>query len=469
MRMPLFPDNLVLPFNSFFPLLGNMPTSSFADSSKNNRLYWEARAKQLRRQLNLGLAWDFLVSRLVGLSAIGAIVIFAGRLLGLPVAVLLIPLALALLLVIGFGGRALRTRWFSFRDALALIDVRLQLDCHLTAAADGVVGWPDPESCPCPRRFFHWDARRTAAPTGLIALLLTMAFILPTPQRAAPEEHVRTPPPAWAEVATWIEELQEEEAFDSETLTSLEETLQRLLDRNPEDWFSHESLEAGDMLRDRTRDAMREMAALLHETTRFLDLAAHPDLLPEDQIPRFQEQWLEHLEDLASSRLPLDQDLLDRLASVDFANLPELSPEMLEDLRERMECAGGACSGGLEPGDMFGQNGESPNGAGLQAWMEGRGGIGEGPGPSPLTFSEQTSPRLEDGSSESLHNPDSQHIAPGEYLGAGTATIPEEEITPWTGPSASGGASPHQPRGGDLIWTQTLTPSEQEFLQRYFD
>lgn len=432
---------------------------------------WIRRAKRLQRQLNGGLVWDLLWSRLLTLTAVLTLTLFLLRLVGWalwPV----IPVAFMALALLFFSLRpTLRSRWFSTRDTLAIIDLRLRLDCRLTAAADGIAPWPDPATIPWPEKFYRWEPRQTVGPGALILILWGMAFLLPTPGTSRAEPYESSPPPAWDEVQTWLESLAGEEAFDPEALASLEETLDRLMAQDAADWFRHESLEAGEMLRERTREAMAEMADLLRETTRFLELARQADALTPEQAARFQEQWLEHLDDLAASRLPLTQDLLDQLASLDVQQLPQLSPEMLEELRERMECAGGACTAALGENGANGEAFGGPDGedlAALLAWLEARGGIGQGPGPSPLTLAGELSPELP-GTTEHLHNPSTDQATRGDYLGAATTDIPDEMITPWTGPAASGGTIASPGGEGDITWSQTLTPSEQEFLQRYFD
>lgn len=347
-----------------------------------------------------------------------------------------------------FAWHRQRGRFFSRRDALVYLEARLGLNNGLTAADDGISGWP--ERRPVPARVLPvWSWKRIAPwPVWTLAMIALALWLPVTPATSlAPEDPVE--PTAWSGIDSWIETLEDAEVFEEAALEDFREQVESLRRQDPEDWYDHSSLEATDALRQRTENAIREALENLEKTARAFDVASeYPEGLPSGWEAALREELQEAIEGLESGLLRLDPELLALLREVDLSSLPMMSEE---EMRELGEClAAGIAAGGLCLGTG-----------------PGTGGIGKGPGPAPLTFREN---RAEDTVSrfESASNDDMSRAALGDRIGVGEREIPDDDRAPYTGPAAAGAVA-GSGTGGEAVSRQNFTPDEQAVLERYFD
>jgi hypothetical protein len=369
-----------------------------------------------------------------------------------------------------------RRHALSTEDGLHDLDRRLGLHNRLGSASAGVGSWPS--FAPVTRERLGWNWRWSAVLAPTLAGLISLVFALLLPLPAVLEEPAPLPPqgPAALEkMEEWLETLSEEQIVEEPKIEELAKKIDQLQQQDPEEWFSHASLEATDNLEESLGKDIREMARNLDALERSLaDLASlGPQENPDARAESLQaiEQALEAL---SQQGLPLDESMMKQLGKtpgIDPAqlarNLAGLSKEQMQSLREKLgkgSQALGSLEGlpSLEDDPSIGE-GQICTGEGIGT-MPGQGGVQRGPGTAPITFGDPKD--LGTTLAERLTNDDLSRATPAELLALG---LTEHDKDPTVLGSHTGGSTATTGSGGEAVWKEGgLLPEEKALLKRWF-
>jgi len=422
-----------------------------------NESFWLKRARREMWRFNFGWWLQLFLPWVVGLGLAGAAGLLALRSAdaGLHWAALagaaglLAGLATALVLA--------RKRFLSVSETLTRLDADLHLHTRLTAASQGVGGWPAPQ--PDAALALRWKWGSLLWPPAAALALVFLAWHMPLPAIRAAAVAARAEPPAWTALQEKIDALRQAEVVQPESVNELQQALDALRKQSSNQWFRHESLEAGDQLQSQADQAL---AALQKNLETALGAAEAARQIETSQLQELQQPLNDALnqalQGLEMGKLPLDEKMLGQLKNLDVSKMRQLSAEQWKALQEKMKQGISTCSACLGEGNNKGEEMVL-----LQA-MAGRGGVDRGPGAAPLTMKEET--HLDTTKADALSNDDLSRAAMGDMTGMGTGRHKVDD-TSWTGPQ-SGGAMSSAGSGGDAVWEQTATPQEQEALRRFF-
>ena len=339
-------------------------------------------------------------------------------------------------------------------EALVRLEADLRLRNALTCAQAGVSDWPDPQ--PDARFQLRWKIRALLWQPAAALLALVVASVIPLPQSLATAGAAAGQPGTWTDLQERIEELKAAEIIQPEPLEELANSLEALRSKPQEEWFSHQSLEAGDHLSASTENSLAglqknlEMALGAMEASRQLEAAQLSALSPQ-----LSEALQQALAQMANGALPLDEKLLSQLQAMTPNGARQLSAEEWQKLQAKMAEGISTCSNGLCAGDKAGE-------ALLAMLIKSGGGVSRGPGAAPLTLNDKATD-LGSKSTELLRNDDLSRAAIGDLMGLGTTDhkIDESLVT-------AGGAMTDISSAGDSTSPLNATPSEQKVLQSFF-
>ncbi len=451
---------------------------------KTHRSAWLRLAKAQMRRVRFGwwlASWN---SMFLGTAVLMAAVILVARTMnrdalsgffsgptGLYYGFLFGGVLLAIMLAALVRGRRYD---LSTEDGLHDLDRRLGLHNRLGSAAAGVGGWPDFTPVASDRLGWKWRWSVVLSPTlaGLFSLVFALLLPLP-PVLEKPAPLPPQGPAALEKMEEWLETLSEEQLVDEPKIEELAEKIDQLQQQDPEDWFSHASLEATDNLEESLGKDIREMARNLDALERSLaDLASlGAQDNPDAKAEAFQAME-EALEALSQQGLPLDESMMKQLGKtpgIDPAQLAQsmagLSKEQMQSLREQLgkgSKALGSLAGlpSLEDDPSIGEgqivSGRKPS--------PGQGGVDRGPGTAPITFGDTND--LGTTLAERLSNDDLSRATPAELLALG---LTEHDKDPTVLGSRIGGTTTTTGSGGEAVWKEGgLRPEEKALLKRWF-
>lgn len=435
---------------------------------------WKRRAAALTAQFNL--AWwleRFNGLLLVGLGLVAVILLIlrsskpdavSGAAVAISVATL-VPGAAILAWLLARG------RFVSREAGLVRLEDRLSLHNGLSVAAAGRGLWPELPSGESRETAFRWNIARALVPVAAGLLLVVVAWWIPLPAANTAASAPPVEPGAWEQMEEWLETLKEEELIADERIEEIETKIEELRNRPEEDWFSHNSLEATDTLRETLGTELREIANELGTLAKTMnDLRTFSAEMSDEARAEEIRDFEKALEAMEKSGLGVNQELLDRLGEIDPSQLGQetmknLSAEQLRQLQQQLKDAKSVL-GSLEGLPSLGEEmteGQPGFGEG-GAEMPGKGGINRGRGDAPLSFDDSDA-NLGTSNLQKVSNEDLSRAALGEVLGLGETERKIDETS--TGPKG-GGAIKGVGQGGDAVSRQTLLPEEQAILKRYF-
>jgi len=367
-----------------------------------------------------------------------------------------------------------RRRFISPVQALVRLESRLNLHNALSVAESGKGPWPEvPEGA---RDGWRWRWTHLGAPwltsLGIIALALWLP--LSSEIQAVPP---MMEPQAWQQMDEWLEKLEEEKLITPEEKAEQAAKIAELREQPPEQWFSHDSLHAGDTLKEQLQRDLAKIAQNLKTVERSLNaLQNYADKLSQSGKEQLLKDLDEAMRGLQTSPLDLNPDLLKELAQIDPKNLPALSKEQLDQMREALKKGAGQCEGMCQnPGflgdgegaddelaEMLGRMGRG-SGEG-EGENPGEGGTSRGPGTAPLTLSDEEN-NFGTNKNEAVSNNDMSRAQLGSTLGIKDGKHEVDET--YQGPTASG-STVNSGQGGEQVWRETLTPEEKAVLKRVF-
>jgi hypothetical protein len=445
-----------------------------AEGSGNpHREYWMARAKAVRRRVNLAWWLETCSAPLLVFSMVGAVALLWMRRDFPDVNPWKAGAAAAggvVLLAMGCLAWAAR-RFERVEDSLVRIEASMCLRNALSAASDGVAPWPAPvERIDAGLR---WRWSRLLVPLVGSMLLLAAGAWLPvvSPQAAAastPEE-----PQSWKQLAAELDHLTKEELADEKYLEETRRKLDELKSREEEQWFSHSSLEATDSLKKAHRAETERVERELGRADKALGaLERNAGTGNEAEKNRLMEEFDQALQGLQNGAMKPNPQLLEQMRGMDLKQLGDIPPEQLEQLRENLRKNAEGLQGGeggegewddeLLADDAEGGEGE---GNGPEGEGAGSGGVDRGPGHAPGVLGKEKD-RLKSGEMAGLEAKDLSKAAPGDLLELQDG---EHEVDRSSSSITAGGDTQATGRGGDRVWRESLDPDEQRTLKRFFE
>ncbi len=441
--------------------------------------FWRSKAAQFAAEYNF--AW-WLQSFLVALFFIGclsAIAIIFIRKFDYPVVQALwvglgaVPVT-AILCLWRTRGKFIRQK-----EALPLIDDANGLHNRLTCAAQGVGAWPAPFKKI--KRAFRWNPRVILFSSAISILLPVIACFIPLGQTYAALPAATTLPAAWTQVEEWIEELKQAEVVQPEALDHFEAQLEQLKKQDPRDWYSHNSLEAGDNLRNRMDQSLGALDRNLQSAQDSLgQLSENKDHLSQSQAEELSAALNQALEGLKMGTMPLNKELADKFSQMDPATLKQISAAQMKELQQALKNAQSKTQSILgdkgqstelqfdgelcENGDCAGANckdGKCPG----KGHLPGKGGISRGRGDAPLILGQQES-QVDITRRENLTNDDLRNAALGDSLGVGIGEHSRDQNRPLLNQSA--GVTGSTGDGGEAVWRYQYRPEEEETLRKFY-
>lgn len=434
---------------------------------------WQRLAARTARKVNFGWWLEKLLPLMIGGAVLAFALIFWLRSTGEALGWQQVWPWVA-----GTGALAGLVAWISARQQFvtrqqALVRLESQLHLHnaLTAASAGLTAWPA-----VPARIadgWNWRWERVSGPFLLVAVSLAGALWIPVRLDAGPVLPT-IEPQAWQQMEEWLDQLRKEEIIPQEEAAEEEAKIADLRDQPKEKWFSHESLNASDTLKDQLQRDMQNLAQNMTSAERTLNaLQNYADQLSTETKDMLLEQFDEAIQGLQGSDMKLDPGLMKELAQLDPKNLKSLSPEQLNQLRESLKKKAGSCNGMCKnPGFLGDGEGEDDALAAMmkllneQAEKEGpgNGGIARGPGTAPLTLADNES-RFDTNKNEGLTNSDMSRAQLSNTIGIqdGKHEVKEEALK-----SRAAGSVKDAGAGGEQVWKDSLTPDEKAVLKRVF-
>ncbi len=428
--------------------------------------FWQSTATRLARRLNLGRWLETALPVWAAVSVVAACALLIVRNRG-DVDPAWFGLGVVAAGVIGglavfvFGTRR---DLASTDDALVWLEHRMGLNNRLTAAAAGIGEWPTPRRDAL--ELLAWRPSRLLPAPLFSALLLVTAGWIPVTVDRGPIPPPVSPPVAWTEMERWLEEVQQTELVEEQAIEAWHERVESLESQPKEEWFSHSSLEASDSLREELASELRALEKGLSDAEASLSKMIELDENASPEKRRLSQKRLgESLEDLELASLPLSRKMKRQLMTLARErNVKRMTKEQLEQLRERLRerryanlpRPGDDAYAFLTPGgsDTQGSSGEP-----------GRGGVNRGPGSAPIDLTgertELETTRIEDVMG---HEPLGAEFGETVSVGLGEHDVDTSEFRV----GGVAGATTARGEGGELVWSQTLTPEERRVLEKYF-
>jgi len=370
-------------------------------------------------------------------------------------------------------------------SSLVRLEASMHLSNALSAAAAGVCPWPEPPAHASAGLTWRWP-RLLVPPVAALTLLAAGIFL---PVSKGGNLPVAPPEPlAWRQIKADITQLDEDKTIDPAYLEEVSKKLEGLRARQPEEWFSHASLEATDQLKQSHQAEANRLETELQRGERALNsLQNQAKAMPEAERARLLNEFDQALEGMREGAMQPNKELLQQLGNLDPAGIPQLNQEQLNQLRENMRKAAGELA--KAGGDKAGQNG---GGDPSEEWNDellagdgkgegqgqgqgegqgegqgngpGQGGIGRGPGTSPNLLG-KNSVDFAAGDAQALQSQDLSRTLPGDLLEIqdGKHDVDQSAAGVRSGGLISGSGS-----GGDEIWKEPLDPDEQNAVGRFF-
>ncbi|WP_395747242.1 hypothetical protein [Prosthecobacter sp.] len=439
---------------------------------------WLRQARRTRRKVNLGWWLARAMPLLVIGGVLGFIVIFVLRSRGMELGWHhvwpWVASGFALLLITGW--LLARQQFVSTSQALVRLESELHLHNALTTASAGRGVWPALVSAADDG--WRWRWRAVGGPVVAFAASLALAILLPVAQDAEAKGPT-VEPQAWAQMEDWLEKLKEDQIVTEEEKQEQLAKISELREQPPEKWFSHESLNAGDTLKEQLQRDIKQLAQNLTTAERSLNaLKNYADQLSVEAKEQLLKDFDQALADMKSSALELDPSLLKALEGIEPKNLQGLSKEQMKQLRESMKKKAGACNGMCKnPGFLGDGEGEDDElaealgllkkqgqGLGLDGEGPGNGGVTRGPGTAPLTLSDEEND-FGTNKNEAVSNTDMSRAQVGNMLALQNGRHEVDKTA--RGPQAAGTIQ-NAGQGGEQVWRESLTPEEKAVLKRVF-
>ena len=428
--------------------------------------YWQAKARQVARRVNLAWCLETLSAPMVVLAIIGAMALLLVRRELPDVArwTLGVAVICSLGILIGACAAWARKSFERPEQSLVRIEAAMRLQCALSAAQAGVAPWPAPiEKIDAG---LSWQWPRIIVPQLGALVILAAGLLIPVPAKGTASLSGQEQPQVWKQLDAELDHLSEEQVVDEKYIEETRKKLEELESQAEEQWFSHPSLEATDSLKKAHRAEAARVARELGRVEKALaqleEIAGSASVAEENRLLEELDQALQGLQTGAMKPNPA---LLEQLQQHDLHNLANLTPAQLAQLRESLQKnlkAMKRCESGSEGEDGLngvfaceGEGGSSP----------GTGGVDCGPGHDPNVLGNEKQ-SLETGALTGLQAEDLSNATPGDLLELQES---EHDVNLDPSQTAAGGDTRAIGKGGDRVWKDSLDPDEQRTLKRFFE
>ncbi|MGJ8657645.1 MAG: hypothetical protein ACSHX6_14450 [Akkermansiaceae bacterium] len=444
-------------------------------SQSHQEKIWTHHARTISKKLNL--AW--WIERLNLPLAITALLAATGILVAryfdqLPSYFLLIGTLLLAVSIIGFICWRLSLKKFESPDqSMVRIEDKMKLRNALSAAKAGVAPWPEAPSEINAGVAWHWQ--RTLLPSLCSILIIIAAFFIPIGSHAEVIQN-HPSPDARDSLELALEELKDEEIVQEDYIEEMEEQIDELKQQNPNEWFSHSSLEAVDNLTQSHDAAAKELQRNMQNAERTLqNLQKHGDKLNQQTKENLLDDFGKAVENMDTGAMKPNKELLEQLKKIDPEQLNQLNEEQLNQLRENMrnmaeklkqqqqngENDGDEDNEGEGNGDSEGEDGQGDKrGPG----HPGQGEIQRGPGHAPDMLGDEAE-KLKLKKEERLKSNDLSNTLPGDLL---ETTDGEHDIDKTNAKIRGGGETENKGAGGERVWKNSLLPDEKKAIKNFF-
>lgn len=309
--------------------------------------YWDRRARQLKRRLNLGWVLELVRIPLMVFGFCAALILAAMRRGGVGEWGCAVLFLAALIGVLGFGVWSARPFWVSLDKAFARLDVAMGWNSRLSAARQGVGTWPEPPQSTVGSGA-EWRWGRVMSPWILLAVLSSTAFWVPRRAAHAGRESVERPP-SLQEAEELLAELEQNAVLAPENFEVFKDQLEQLKSKPQSEWYSHHALEAASQLKAEVESGARMAVEQLTRLEEALEAPGGADS-GSQQFSEMQDRLRDALEGIASSPVGLDPQLASRLK--ELASRNGTDPLDWRDLQERLckarECCGKCLKAGFK-------------------------------------------------------------------------------------------------------------------------
>lgn len=455
-----------------------------ATTSDENREHWLELARKTARQVNLAWWLDRLAAPLVVTATAGACALLLTRreVPGAPVWWFAAGIAAVLVILFTIAWTIARRRFEKPMESLVRIEATMRLRNALSAADAGVAPWPNPP--PEVDAGVRWNWPRLLVPILGALVLLAAGLFIPVSKSAAAKQQVEEPQ-AWQKIDATLDELAKDAVVDESYLEEKRKQLEELREKDPEEWFSHSSLEATDELKKAMKSELADMQRELGRAEKALgDLQKNTGGSQAEQA-KLANEFEQALQGLQNGGMKPNPELLNKLKQFDPKNLGQVSPEQLQQMKENLQKAGQAMKDaqgqqgqgqgedwadqllageGDQPGQGNGDGEGEGEGEG-DGEGAGKGGVGRGPGHAPGVLGKEKD-KLATGKLEGLDSKDLSRATPGSLLQLQDG---EHEVDKSASKTGSGGDTTATGQGGDRVWKESLDPSEQRAMKKFFE
>ncbi len=442
------------------------------DSARHS---WTRHTRRIARKVNLGWWLETLSTPLViaGLAGACALLLLRRQMPEATPLTLGAATAGAVLLIAVVAWLIARRRFETPEQSMVRIEASMKLRNGLSAARAGVAPWPE-----APAKVdagIDWRWQRVLVPPLAALGFLGAGLFLPVSTGAAAQTG-RDEPLSWQKIEADLERLAQEDVIDETYIEETRKRLEELRKQEEEEWFSHSSLEATDSLKKQHASEIQRLERELGRADQALgQLQKNAGGMPQAEKERLLNQFDQALQGLQNGALKPNPQLLEQLKQLDPNNLGQLNPEQLQQLRENLQKGGKACKdcqGGGDGDDWLdelldgnGQDGNGQDGNDREGEGPGKGDANRGPGHSPGVLGKE-GPKVDTGDLTGLEAKDLSRALPGDLLQLQDGEHEVDRTA--TGPQAGGGVDATG-AGGDRVWRDSLDPSEQKALKRFFE
>ena len=440
---------------------------------------WQAEARRVALKVNF--AWwlqrfsaPLMLCTLVGTAAL---LWFRRQHPEITVGQWLGMITMGIFLIGGICAFLARRNFETPEQSMVRIEASMRLRSGLSAALAGVAPWPElPQKVHAGLRW-HWQ--RALLPP-LAALLLLGAGLLIPLHRLLPEPTIPDQPQAWERTESELTRLEEEKVVDQEYIEEVRKKIDDLRAQDPQEWFSHASMEATDNLRKEHKAEAKRLEREMSQAAKALEaLQSHPQM-GEKEKARLANEFDQAMQSMKNGAMKPNPALLEQLKGLDPNQLGQLTPEQLQQLQQNLQknaqqLQGQQGQGGqgdewldelLADGSDSGEGEGEGQGQGEgEGENPGNGGISRGPGHDPNLLG-KASQELETGAMQGLKASDLSRTLPGDLLELQEG---KHDVDTSTSKVSSGGGVSDTGKGGDRVWKDSLDPQEQKALKKFFE
>lgn len=440
-------------------------------------LEWRRRAAALAAKLN----FHHWLSRLVPKFFVVMIVAAFGELLrremnGQPLYVVALIL-LGTTLVVAWAWMEARRHFCSRTQALVRLETILRLHNRLSCAESGIVPWPRAINDDHTPDGYELNWKQIVVPLFAGILFLYAAHLVPVHQlKAGSVSGTISEPPDFAQIQNWINQLKAADVIEPEKLAETQASLDKLRQRAPQDWYTQNSLEAADSLKQVMEQSMNTMESNLDQADEALDAMQEQEkqgtAANSASLRPIQDKLSQAGDGLASGNFPMKKELTDALKGAASSD-KQLSASQMAQLQKQLQQGKGACQGagngnkggGFSDEMQQAMAGADAHGLAKRRMVPGSGGPGGGGPPAPLVLQERDKFTPE-GAKQPVKNDDMSHVALGDTIKI-TAGTPNVDPNAYQGNTSAGGAHVTG-NGGEAVWRSTYDPQEADILSRFF-